>query len=208
MASKRKRKLQQKAAREVDPKMQARRDSFNDMMWRFGPPFVALVIILSIVFVVFIYEPGNPKPEPWELEETSTGKIYSSDDYYDTDQLILVEFFHSECGHCNQQAPILRDIYDTYMDNSSEDYTSSFHMFSIGGYSLGSKEDSKSDISGFKFKYTLQWPHLYDPSGELMRDYEFGSYPSLVLVKNNEIVYSDSGTKTYEQLVQEIEKHL
>ena len=132
MASKRKRKLQQKAAREVDPKMQARRDSFNDMMWRFGPPFVALVIILSIVFVVFIYEPGNPKPEPWELEETSTGKIYSSDYYYDTDQLILVEFFHSECGHCNQQAPILRDIYDTYMDNSSEDYTSSFHMFSIG----------------------------------------------------------------------------
>ena len=81
-------------------------------------------------------------------------------------------------------------------------------MFSIGGYSLGSKEDSKSDISGFKFKYTLQWPHLYDPSGELMRDYGFSSYPSLVLVKNNEIVYSDSGTKTYEQLVQEIEKHL
>ena len=90
MASKRKRKLQQKADREVDPKMQARRDSFNDMMWRFGPPFVALVIILSIVFVVFIYEPGNPRPDSWELEETTTGKIYSSEDYYDNDQLVLV----------------------------------------------------------------------------------------------------------------------
>ncbi len=208
MASKRKRKLQQKADREVDPKMQARRDSFNDMMWRFGPPFVALVIILSIVFVVFIYKPGNPTPEPWKLEETSTGEIYSSDDYYDTDQLILVEFFHSECGHCNDQAPILRDVYDKYMDSSSEDYTSSFHMFSIGGYALGSSVDSEKDITDFKFKYTLQWPHLYDPSGELMRDSGFNSYPSLILVKNNEIVYSGSGTKSYDQLVTEIEKHL
>jgi len=81
-------------------------------------------------------------------------------------------------------------------------------MFSIGGYKLSTNTDGKNDIANFKFKYTLQWPHLYDTSGELMRDYGFSSYPSLILVKNNEIVYSGSGTKTYEQLVNEIEKHL
>jgi thiol-disulfide isomerase/thioredoxin len=188
--------------------MQARRDSFNDTLWRFGPPFVAIVILLSIIFVVFIYEPGNPMAESWKLEEASTGDIYSSDDYYDTDRLILVEFFHSECGHCNNQAPILRDVYDNYMDASSENYTTSLQMFSIGGYKLSTNTDGKNDIANFKFKYTLQWPHLYDTSGELMRDYGFSSYPSLILVKNNEIVYSGSGTKTYEQLVNEIEKHL
>ena len=208
MASKRKRKLQQKAARQVDPRMQARRDSFNDMLWRFGPPFVAIVILLSVIFVVFIYEPGNPKPEPWKLEEASTGVVYSSDDYYDTGELTLIEFFHSECSHCNSQAPILRDIYQNYMDESSENYTSSFNMFSIGGYNLPSGTDNKNDIADFKFKYTLEWPHLYDSSGELMRDYDFNSYPAMALVKNNEIVYYDTGTKTYEQLSIEIEKHL
>ena len=54
MASKRKRKLEKKASREVDPKMQARRDSFNDMLWKFGPPVIAIVILLSVIFVVFI----------------------------------------------------------------------------------------------------------------------------------------------------------
>ena len=165
MASKRKRKLEKKASREVDPKMQARRDSFNDMLWKFGPPVIAIVILLSVIFVVFIYEPGNPKPEPWELEEASTGEIYSSDDYYKDNQLVLVEFFHSECGHCNNQAPILRDVYNNYMSESSENYTSSFHMFSIGGYKLSTNTDSKNDISSFKFKHTLEWPHLYYSSG-------------------------------------------
>ena len=208
MASKRKRKLEKKASREVDPKMQARRDSFNDMLWKFGPPVIAIVILLSVIFVVFIYEPGNPKPEPWELEEASTGEIYSSDDYYKDNQLVLVEFFHSECGHCNNQAPILRDVYNNYMSESSENYTSSFHMFSIGGYKLSTNTDSKNDISSFKFKHTLEWPHLYDSSGELMREYDFNSYPAMALIKNNEIVYYDTGTKTYEQLTLEIEKHL
>jgi hypothetical protein len=41
-----------------------------------------------------------------------------------------------------------------------------------------------------------------------MRDYDFNSYPAMALVKNNEIVYYDTGTKTYEQLSIEIEKHL
>ena len=82
-------------------------------------------------------------------------------------------------------------------------------MFSIGGYKLGAtKVDSKNDIASFKFKYTLEWPHLYDNSGELMRDYGFNSYPSIALVKDGEIVYSHSGGLTYEELSKEIEKYL
>jgi len=48
---------------------------------------------------------------------------------------------------------------------------------------------------------------LYDANGELMRDYGFNSYPSMVLIKDGEIVYSHSGKLTYDQLSAQIEKY-
>ena len=201
MASKRRRKLQLKASRSTDQKMQARRDNFNENLWRFGPPVITLLVLLVVIFFVFIYEPGNPRPEEWTLEEADTGVIYSSKDYYDGDQLTLVEFFQSQCGHCQNQAPVLKDI--------NANYSSQINMFSIGGYKLGSNTDSKSNVASFKFQYhNSQWPHLYDPTGDLMSDYSFSSYPSMALIKNNEIVYQHQGRLTYDQLSAEIDKHL
>ena len=81
-------------------------------------------------------------------------------------------------------------------------------MFAIGGYNLGSNSDSKNDIANFKFKYTMNFPHLYDNHGELMRAYGFSSYPALALIKDGEIVYSGSGLKSYSELSSEIDKHL
>ena len=201
MASKRRRKLQLKASRSTDQKMEARRDNFNENLWRFGPPVITLLILLVVIFFVFIYEPGNPRPEEWTLEEADTGVIYSSKDYYDGDQLTLVEFFQSQCGHCQNQAPVLKEI--------NGNYSSQINMFSIGGYKLGSNTDSKSNVASFKFQYhNSQWPHLYDPTGDLMSDYSFSSYPSMALIKNNEIVYQHQGRLTYDQLSAEIDKHL
>ena len=201
MASKRRRKLELKASRSIDQKMQVRRDTFNENLWRFGPPVLVLLILLGVIFFVFIYEPGNPRPEEWTLEEADTGVIYSSKDYYDDNQLTLVEFFQSQCGHCQNQGPILKEI--------NGNYSSQINMFSIGGYQLGSNTDSKSNVASFKFQYhNSQWPHLYDPTGDLMRDYKFSSYPSMALIKNNEIVYQHSGGLTYDQLSAEIDKHL
>ena len=201
MASKRRRKLELKASRSIDQKMQVRRDNFNENLWRFGPPVLVLLILLGVIFFVFIYEPGNPRPEEWTLEEADTGVIYSSKDYYDGDQVTLVEFFQSGCSHCQKQAPVLKEI--------NGNYSSEINMFSIGGYKMGSNTDSKSNVASFKFQYhNSQWPHLYDPTGDLMRDYKFSSYPSMALIKNNEIVYHHSGQLTYDQLSAEIDKHL
>ena len=201
MASKRRRKLELKASRSIDQKMQVRRDNFNENLWRFGPPVLVLLILLAVIFVVFIYEPGNPRPEEWTLEEAETGVIYSSKDYYDDDQVTMVEFFQSGCSHCQNQATVLKEI--------NSNYSSQINMFSIGGYKMGSNTDSKSNVASFKFQYhNSQWPHLYDPTGELMREYDFSSYPSMALIKNNEIVYHHSGQLTYDQLSAEIDKHL
>jgi hypothetical protein len=40
-----------------------------------------------------------------------------------------------------------------------------------------------------------------------MRDYGFSSYPSMVLIKDGEIVFSHSGQISYDDLAKEIEKY-
>ena len=203
MASKRKRKLEKKEALAVDQRMTARRDAFNDNLSKYGPPIVLALILILAVYFGFFYKLGPANAEEWKLEEAATGEIYESNDYYNNGKVTLVEFFHSECPHCQHQTDALKEIYSNYSS------TGKINMFSIGGYKMGSdKIDTKNDISNFKFTYTLEWPHLYDKDAELMRDYGFSSYPSMVLIKNGDIIYSHSGQLTYDQLSSELDKHI
>ncbi|MDC0526945.1 TlpA family protein disulfide reductase [Euryarchaeota archaeon] len=200
MASKRRRKLERKASQEGDERIAARREAFNDNLWKIGVPVVVSVILVTVIYFGFFYELGAPSADSWNLEEAETGEMYSSEDYYDNGKLTLVEFFHTDCPHCQDQTEPLKEIYEAYGQNNTID------MFSIGGYKM-SDQDTKNDISSFKFKYTLSWPHLYDTNGELMRDYGFKSYPSMALIKDGEIVYSHSGELTYDELSEQIEKY-
>lgn len=199
MASKRKRKLAQKSSRQFEEKMQARRASANDALWSYGLPLVVILVVGLGVYFAFFYDLGDPKAEKWELEDPQTGETFASEDYYN-DGLTIVEFFNSQCGHCKDQAPVLNKIYSNY--------SSEINMFAIGGYKLGNGQDSASSISNFKTNYNSQFPHLYDPSGDLMRDYGFSSYPSMSFIKNGEIVYSHSGKMSESQLSAQIEKYI
>ncbi len=199
MASKRKRKLEKKSSKEFQEKMRARRNSANDALWTYGLPLIVILVVGLGIYFAFFYDLGDPKAEKWELEDPQTGDIYSSEDYYN-DGLTIIEFFNSQCGHCKDQAPVLNEIHSNY--------SSEVNMFAIGGYKLGSGQDSASTISNFKSNYNMQFPHLYDPSGELMRDYGFSSYPSMAFIKNGEIVYSHSGKMSESQLSAQIEKYI
>tara|TARA_B100001758_G_C18096248_1_gene446027 strand:- start:40 stop:642 length:603 start_codon:yes stop_codon:yes gene_type:complete len=199
MASKRKRKLEKKSSKDFKDKMQARRASANDALWTYGLPLAVILVVGLGIYFAFFYELGDPNAEKWELEDPQSGEVYASEDYYN-DGLTVVEFFNTKCGHCQDQAPVLNKVYSNY--------SSQVNMFAIGGYKLGSGQDSASSISNFKLDYNMQFPHLYDPSGELMRDYGFSSYPSLAFIKNGEIVYSHSGKMTESQLSVQIDKYL
>ena len=199
MASKRKRKLEKKSSKEFKDKMQARRASANDALWSYGLPLAVILVVGLGIYFAFFYEMGDPRAEEWELEDPQSGEIYSSEDYYNN-RLTIVEFFNSKCGACQTKAPILHDVH--------ANYSSQVDMFAIGGYKLGSGQDSGSSIANFKVEYNMQFPHLYDPSGDLMRDYGFSSYPSLAFIKNGEIVYSHSGILSESRLAAEIEKYI
>ena len=199
MASKRKRKLEKKASTEFQEKMKARRASANDALWTYGLPLVVILVVGLGIYFAFFYDLGDPKAEKWELEDPQSGEIYASEDYYN-DGLTIVEFFNTQCGHCRDQAPVLNEVYSNY--------SSQINMFAIGGYKLGSGQDSASSISNFKVNYNMQFPHLYDPSGDLMRDYGFSSYPSIAFIKDGQIVYSHSGKLTESQLSAQIDNYL
>ncbi|MBB88796.1 MAG: hypothetical protein CMB27_01010 [Euryarchaeota archaeon] len=199
MASKRKRKLEKKSSTEFQEKMKARRASANDALWTYGLPLVVILVVGLGIYFAFFYDLGDPKAEKWELEDPQSGEIYASEDYYN-DGLTIVEFFNTQCGHCRDQAPVLNEVYSNY--------SSQINMFAIGGYKLGSGQDSASSISNFKVNYNMQFPHLYDPSGDLMRDYGFSSYPSIAFIKDGQIVYSHSGKLTESQLSAQIENYL
>ena len=199
MASKRKRKLEKKSSIEFQEKMKARRASANDALWTYGLPLVVILVVGLGIYFAFFYDLGDPKAEKWELEDPQSGEIYASEDYYN-DGLTVVEFFNTQCGHCRDQAPVLNEVYSNY--------SSQINMFAIGGYKLGSGQDSASSISNFKVNYNMQFPHLYDPSGDLMRDYGFSSYPSIAFIKDGQIVYSHSGKLTESQLSAQIENYL
>ena len=105
MASKRKRKLEKKSSKEFKDKMQARRSSANDALWKYGLPFAVVLVLVLGLYFAFVYEMGDPSAEEWELEDPQSGEIYSSEDYYNN-RLTIVEFFNSKCGACHTQAPI------------------------------------------------------------------------------------------------------
>ena len=111
MASKRKRKLEAKAAQATDSKMTARREAFSDNLRRIGAPVAVAAILITVVYFGFFYELGTPNADEWKLEEAETGETYKSGDYYNNGKLTFVEFFHTECPHCQEQTQLLLQKY-------------------------------------------------------------------------------------------------
>ena len=77
MASKRRRKLEKKSSKEFQEKMQARRASANDALWKYGVPFAVVLVLALGVYFAFFYELGDPNAEKWELEDPQSGEIYA-----------------------------------------------------------------------------------------------------------------------------------
>ena len=134
----------------------------------------------------------------WDLNDIE-GNEHSSKDYYKQD-LTLIEFFHTDCPHCQTQIPVLKDFYSNY--------SSELNLLSIGGYSMGSNKDNLSTLQDFTLEHNTTWPYLYDDEYSLIQVFEHTSYPSWTLLAgdmengNAQIVAKASGSQTYEELVE------
>jgi len=141
-------------------------------------------------------------PSSWSL--TGTDNVtYKSNDFYNNN-LTLLEFFHTDCSHCNAQIPALKDFHT--------DYSSEIDIISVGGYTLGgSNADNMSTITDFAVEHDVSWPYVYDNQYDMMRSFGLNSYPSWVLLEGNlssgppQVVDIFSGKKSYDELVERID---
>ncbi len=133
----------------------------------------------------------------WNIEDIS-GTKHKSTDYYKSN-LTLLEFFHTDCGHCHNQMPALEEFYSNY--------SSEVNLISIGGSSLGANKDNLSDVQNFASEHNASWTYLYDEDASLKSAFGLTGYPSWVLLEGNmetgeaQIVNISSGTKSYDSLV-------
>ena len=134
----------------------------------------------------------------WNLNDID-GNEHKSKDYY-KQNLTLIEFFHTDCPHCQNQIPVLKEFYSNY--------SSEVNLLSIGGYSLGSNKDNLTTLQNFSLEHNTTWPYLYDDQYSLIQAFGHNSYPSWTLLAgdmeggNAQIVATTSGSQTYEQLVE------
>ena len=141
-------------------------------------------------------------PSSWTLAGTDN-ITYKSSDFYNNN-LTLLEFFHTDCSHCNAQIPALKEFYNNY--------SSEVDIISIGGYPLGGDNvDNMSTISNFATEHNVSWPYVYDNEYNMMKAFGLNSYPSWVLLEGNlslgppQVIDIFSGKKSYEQLVDKLE---
>jgi peroxiredoxin len=131
----------------------------------------------------------------WDLVDIN-GSQHSSSTYYEQN-LTLIEFFHTDCSHCQNQIPALKEFHANHSSNVS--------IVSVGGYGLGGNVDNVSTIENFTIDHNATWIYLYDDSHQLMQVFGMNSYPSWVLLEGDQIVVRASGSKSYEQLVDLVE---
>ena len=127
----------------------------------------------------------------WDLVDIN-GSQHSSSTYYEQN-LTLIEFFHTDCSHCQNQIPALKEFH--------ANHSSDVNIVSVGGYGLGGNVDNTSTIENFTIDHNATWTYLYDDSHQLMQVFGMNSYPSWVLLEGDQIVARTSGSKSYEQLV-------
>jgi len=134
----------------------------------------------------------------WSINDIN-GTKHKSTDYYDKN-LTLLEFFHTDCGHCNTQMPVLEEFHSNF--------SSEVNIISVGGYSLGGNKDNLSDLQEFNSEHNASWTYLHDEEAMLMSSFGFTGYPSWVLLEGDveageaQIISSSTGTKSYDNLVE------
>ena len=139
----------------------------------------------------------------WAINDIND-TAHKSTDYYNSN-LTLLEFFHTDCGHCSAQIPALKEFHSNY--------SSEVNVISVGGYGLGGNIDNLSTIQEFTSEHNVSWTYLYDEDSTLMSTFGLDSYPSWVLLEGNmetgeaQIVGTSSGTKSYDSLVEMVTNH-
>ncbi len=138
----------------------------------------------------------------FELEDQHGNKIKMSD--YD-DKIVMLNFWQTWCGPCRAEIPTLNELYNEWGKNQKD--------IVILGVSNPYNEQNKraSDLSvdelmSFIEENDMQYPILFDLSGELYSQYRITSFPTSIFIKDGKILGAVPGALQKEALQDLVDK--
>jgi thiol-disulfide isomerase/thioredoxin len=118
---------------------------------------------------------------------------------------VLLEIFATWCPHCQRETTVMGRLYASFGTRVA--------FLSIPGSDTamdGASPESQSDVFNFALKFNVKYPvGLYDPNLTVAREYLKGGYPTIVIIdRNKNIAYINSGEVPYEELAAQLERVL
>ena len=130
------------------------------------------------------------------LLKDQNDKTYDWKDY--KDKIVLLHFWSTDCVACKKETPELEKLYEYFGKNKKDVILLSVVSPKLERKSL---EKVKTIIKNIKIDY----PVLFDNTGEFFSKFEIISYPNTFIVKDSIIKLTIPGATTFENLTEVVE---
>ena len=130
------------------------------------------------------------------LLKDQNDKTYDWKDY--KDKIVLLHFWSTDCVACKKETPELEKLYEYFGKNKKDVILLSVVSPKLERKSL---EKVKTIIKNRKIDY----PVLFDNTGEFFSKFEIISYPNTFIVKDSIIKLTIPGATTFENLTEVVE---
>lgn len=112
------------------------------------------------------------------------------------DKILILNFWASWCGPCQNEAPDLNKFYEGKSEN-----------IEFVAINMTSKEKGVESVKKFRDQYNIKFPIFLDEKGSLQKSFEIINYPTTLIIDSYGVVrHRIKGEINYEQLNEMVSK--
>lgn len=140
-----------------------------------------VLLLLSFLFTTTFYAQNYL---PSITLKTLEGQTITTDkDYLEKDKLYVFSFWATWCAPCIQELNAINEVYDDWKEELN------IEVIAVSVDDARTEKRVKPMVNGKGWEYTV----LLDTNQDFKRSMSITNPPFLMVVKNNEIVYTKSG---------------
>jgi thiol-disulfide isomerase/thioredoxin len=167
---------------------------------RIIPVLLAIIILAASVYAYPRLFPPNPVQSAWDTPvPVVTGEGLTGDSVKLSSikgRPALIEFMVSWCGHCQNMASYMEDLFNRY--------NGSIAFMSVAGTWSGANADTTAE---FINKYNVSWTHVFDGTRAIFNYFNITQTPTYIFFNSKgEQVQRIVGEVSPERLADELER--